>query len=383
MRTLLVAGGSGGHLIPALTLADHLRRQGPCLLLTSTRPIETVLLRSFDKLRMSGVPQDERSRLECATVDLKRFTPLWRWLSPRYVVRQIKAVWRVRSILREFRPDVVVGFGGYLSASGVFIAQKSGIPTILHEQNVLPGKANRWLSSLTDTVAVSFPQTKDFLSGRAHVEVTGNPIRPHLKQVSPQQARAFFCFDDRRPIVVIMGGSQGSQAINWLALRMWESASAQERQRVQVVHLAGPSEIALIEERYRAFGMEARVYGFLREIEMCYAAADLVISRAGATSIAEMMALQVPAILIPYPHAGAHQLANAQWMESVGGAVVCREAGLTPEALWKEIAGFLKWPGRLAQMRAALRGFQFGVTQVPSGASAVERLSALVERTAV
>ena len=359
MRTLLVASGSGGHLIPALTLTDHLRNRGPSLLMTTTRPIEQTVL-------------DGGQPVQCAAVDMKRFTPLWRWLSPLYVVHQMKALFRVRSILREFRPDVVVGFGGYLSAVGVFIAHRRGIPTVLHEQNVWPGRANRWLSSMADTVAVSFPQTKDFLSRRAHVEVTGNPIRPHLKRVDPQQARDFFRLDDRRSIVVIMGGSQGSQAINRLAVQMWESASAQERQGVQVIHLAGSAESASIEQAYRAMGVEARVYGFLQEMEMLYAAASLVISRAGATSIAEMTAMLVPAILIPYPHAGAHQLANARWMESCGAAVVCEEVGLTPAALWQQLSGFLQRPDRLIQMRAALRA--------QSNGSAVDKLGTLVEK---
>ena len=364
MRTLLVAGGSGGHLIPAVTLADHLRNHGPCLVLTTTRPIERTVLDG-----------GERASVDRSTVDLKRFTPVWRWFWPGYVIHQLTAVRRVRSVLRKFQPDVVIGFGGYLSAVGVFIARRNRIPTLLHEQNVLPGSANRWLSSMTDIVAVSFPQTKDFLSRRARVEVTGNPIRPHLKRMNPQQARAFFRFDDRRPVLVIMGGSQGSQAINRLGLRMWDGASAPERQGVQVIHLAGPAEISALEQEYRALGIEARVYEFLREMDLLYAAASLVVSRAGATSIAEMTRLGVPAILIPYPHAGGHQLTNARWMETAGGAVVCEEAGFTPAALWKEVAGFLKQPARLIQMRAALRA--------QSNGSAVERLGALVEKAAV
>jgi len=371
MRTLLVAGGSGGHLIPALTLADHLRNRGPSLVLTTARPIESVLLRPSTGSGRSGT-SDERTPLQWVAVDLKRFTPLWRWFWPGYLIHQMKALFRVRSTLRQFRPDVVVGFGGYLSAVGIFLGRMSRIPTVIHEQNVLPGRANRWLSSLTDTVAVSSPQTAKFLSRRARVEVTGTPVRPHLKQGNPQQARAFFRFDDRRPVVVVMGGSQGSQAINRLAVRMWESASAQDRHEVQVVHLAGPAEIASVEQAYRALGVEARVYGFLREMEMLYAAASLVISRAGATSIAEMTALLVPAILIPYPHAGAHQLANARWMESVGAAAVCEEAGLTPAALWQQLSGFLQRPDRLIQMRAALRA--------QSNGSAVDKLGTLVEK---
>ncbi len=365
MRTVLVAGGSGGHLIPALTLAEHLKGRASCFLLTTSRPVESVLLRQA---------QDERTPLQWKRVDLKRFTPVWRWLWPGYLIHQLKAVRQIRLILQEFRPDVVVGFGGYLSAAGVFIARRSRIPTVLHEQNLLPGSANRWFASLTDTVAVSFPQTKDFLSRRARVEVTGNPIRPHLKQADPQQARRFFGFDDRRPVLVIMGGSQGSQAINRLTLRMWEGASVPEQQEIQVIHLAGPAEISSIEERYHRRGIEARVYGFLQEMEMAYAAAGMAISRAGATSIAEMTALQVPAILIPYPHAGGHQLANARWMESCGGALVCEEAGLTPAALWEKVSAFLKRPDRLAQMRAAL--------QAQSDGSAVERLARVVEKAA-
>ncbi len=366
MRTLLVAGGSGGHLIPALTLAEHLRKRGPCFFLSTRRPMDRTLA--------SMTTADSGKSLEWIALDLEHLTPVWRWATPRYVLRQMKAWRRLRKILRRVRPDVVIGFGGYLSAVGLAAARLERVPTVIHEQNVLPGRANRWLSPWADAVAVSFPETAGLLSKRAVVEVTGNPVRPHLKKVSLGQARSHFGFDLNRPVLLITGGSQGSEAINSAVLRMWERVPPRERRRLQVIHLTGLGKPAPIRRAYRRFQMDAAVHPFLHEMEFAYAAATLALSRAGATAIAEMVDLQLPAILVPYPHAGGHQRANARWMASFGGAVVLEEKELSSERLWEELQEFLWDPERLAYMRVAL--------QSKSDGSALDRLEALVERVA-
>ena len=270
---------------------------------------------------------------------------------------------------------MVVGFGGYVSAAGVAAARLAGLPTVVHEQNLLPGRANRWLARLASAVAVSFPETKGYLSSRSRVEVTGNLVRPHLGKVDFQQARRAFEFDLERPALLVMGGSQGSQAINTVSARMWEDQPAKIRRKVQLIHLAGSSaEASSLEETYRRLDLTARVFPYLHEIHHALAAATLAVSRAGATAIAEMVALRLPAVLIPYPHAGGHQRANARWMEAVGGAAVLEEDGLTPQRLWDQVSGLLWAPERLGPMREALR--------LREDRSAVDRLSSLVRRVA-
>ena len=342
--------------MPALALAQRLKPDAQCLFVSTRRPVDQTLA--------------EGSKDPWIMVDLAPLTPLWKWIFPLYWLRQIRAVREMRTFFRRSQPDVVVGFGGYLSAVGIFLARARGIPTVIHEQNVLPGRANRLLSRVADAVAISFPDTQRYLSPRARVEVTGNPIRFNGRKIDRSTACAAYRLDPARPVVLVIGGSQGSQAVNGLALGLWEVAPAERRLEVQVIHLAGHRESARVESAYRRMGMRARVFPFLREIQPAFSAATVAISRAGATGIAEMVALQVPALLIPYPHAGAHQRANAGWMERAGGAVVLEEPGLTPAALWKELAALLDDTARLEQMREALRARADGC--------AGERLGSLV-----
>lgn len=361
MTVVLVSGGSGGHLMPAVALAEQLKPDAQCLFVSTCRPIDRSIA--------------ESSLDPWMTVELGPFTPLRRWFWPRYWVRQIRAVGQIRTFLRRSRPDVVVGFGGYLSAVGVLLARSGGIRTILHEQNVLPGRANRWLAGWADAVAISFPDTQRCLRTKAHVEVTGNPIRFNGRTIERSTACAACHLDPARPVVLVMGGSQGSQSVNGLALAMWDEAPVSRRRQIQVIHLAGQRETARVESAYRRMGIEARVFPFLREMQTAFGAATMAISRAGATGIAEMAALQVPALLIPYPHAGAHQRANADWMQRIGGAVVLEERGLTPQRLWQEVIALVDDAARLGRMREALRARADG--------SAGERLGSLVKRIAM
>lgn len=358
MKALLVAGGSGGHLIPAISLAKRLQGQGTCLLLSTDRSID----------RLVG----KDALVEWLRVGLKPFTPLRQWFFPRYLLNQWRAIREIFRLVRIHRPQVVVGFGGYLSAVAVAAARLFRIPTVIHEQNVLPGRANRWLAHFANGVAISFPKTRVYLPARAQVEVTGNPIRSSSKGISVEESRAHFQLDGDRPVLLIMGGSQGSQAINALTVALWEQQSPQDRQKVQVLHLAGEHQAAYVETAYRRWQMAARVFSYLHDLPLALMASTLSISRAGATTLAEMVAYALPAILIPYPHAGGHQRANAHWMESVGGAVVLEEKGLTPQILWETVKELLGDPDRLDRMRSALRAQTNG--------SAAARLEAYVRR---
>ncbi|MBI3317984.1 MAG: undecaprenyldiphospho-muramoylpentapeptide beta-N-acetylglucosaminyltransferase [Candidatus Omnitrophica bacterium] len=356
MRTLLVAGGSGGHLIPALTVARRLKEEGPCRVLSTRRPVDRLL--------------QELSAEEWVAVDLERFTPWHRWFSPRFCLRQGRALRKIWKTLRAFQPDVVVGFGGYVSFAAILLARVSGVPGILHEQNLLPGRANRWASPFARTVAVSFHETRKHLGSGLRVEVTGNPIRPEFQEVSREEAQRRFGLDLRRRVLLVVGGSQGSEFLNRLCASMWQEAPVEERQEIQILHVAGPTWAQKVETAYREMGIQAKVFSFLKEFPLALGSADVVISRAGATSIAEICALSVPAILIPYPYAGGHQRANARWMESVGGAVVLEEKEASAHRLRQELSGLLKSPERLQGMRKNLLSRKDG--------SAADRLRDLI-----
>ena len=361
MDAVLVSGGSGGHLVPALALAGRLHGEGRCTLISTRRPVDRIF---------SSVPEQGP---EWVTVELESFRPLRRWLSPGFVESQLRAIHRVREVISAARPDVLVGFGGYLSAVGVVAARQAGIRTVIHEQNVLPGSSNRWLGRVSSAVAVSFPETAEHFRGHPRVEVTGNPIRLAPGRSDPAAARRHFGFDAERPVLLVMGGSQGSRAVNSLTLGMWEERPPEERRGVQVLHLAGPSA-EQVEAAYHRLGMDHRVYPFLHEMELALSAATLSISRAGATGIAEMAACGVPALLIPYPYAKRHQLANARWMERAGGAEVLEEPGLTPRRLWESLSRLLGDARRLEGMGRVLRERADG--------EATERLAGFVRRVA-
>ena len=362
MKFLLLSGGSGGHLIPALALAETLEPSGRCQLISTRRPVDRLL-------SDGGQPN-----VEWSTVPLQPFTPLWRWASPGYVANQLSAIRQVWAMVRRTRPDVVVGFGGYLSAVGVLAARANGIPAVIHEQNFLPGRANRLLARCADAVAVSFPETQRHLRPREAVQVTGNPTHFRPGAISFADARSSFGFDAERPVLLIAGGSQGSHTVNRLAMEMWEQWPAGERQRVQVIHLAGPAGAATVQRGYERLGVRAAVFPFLRRMETALTAATLAISRAGATTLSELLSFALPSVLIPYPHAGAHQRANARWLQTAGGAVVLEEEALTGERLGAEVRRMLASPARLEGMRQALRARSDG--------SAAEKLAELVRRVA-
>ena len=361
MNVLLVSGGSGGHLVPAMALAEHLQPEDRCVLMSTRRPVDRLLA------------AEAASAVEWETIGLQPFTPLWKWLSPLYLARQLRAAGRVRSVIEKAKPDVVVGFGGYLSAVGVVTARGAGIPSVIHEQNLLPGRANRLLARLADAVAVSFPETKSHLPRRAAVETTGNPIRLQRGGMTAEQARATLGLDREKPVLLVMGGSQGSRAINRLALAVWEAAPAKYKEEIQLLHLAGTEEAATeAGEAYRRLGVRAAVFPFLGRMDLALASATLAVCRAGATGIAELTAMELPSILIPYPYAGAHQRANAEWARGAGGAILLEEKGLTAERLWREVERLLSDPARLAGMRRALRDRSDG--------QAAQRLGELVRR---
>ena len=363
MKIMLFSGGSGGHLVPAMALAEQLESEDRCFFVSTRRPVDQIL------------SADGSRSVKWETVGLQPFAPLRRWFSPWYLACQIQAVGKIRSMIRGARPDVVVGFGGYLSAVGVMAARGAGIPTVIHEQNVLPGRANRLLAWVADAVAVSFPETRRHLPKGMKVEETGNPMRIRAGSATAARARAELGFEPKRPVLLVMGGSQGSRTINRLVLGMWEQIPATRRQELQVLHLAGPQEAGFVERAYRGLGgVKAVVVPFLHQMDLALAAATLAVSRAGATGIAEMAVMGVPSILIPYPHAGGHQRANARWMQQIGGAVVLEEGELSAVRLAKEVEGLLADPRRIEVMRDTLRGHADG--------TAAGRLAGLVRRVA-
>jgi len=237
-------------------------------------------------------------------------------------------------------PDVVVGFGGWVSAPVILAARQRRIRCVLHEQNVAVGRANRLLVRWVDRVAVSFRETQAALNDTPSV-VTGMPIRDAIGQPSRETHAARFGFSAARPTLLILGGSQGAQAINRLLTELVECACGDERQRWQLLHVTGAADETAVRRAYARHRVTAWVAPFLVEMESAYAQADVVIARAGAATITELARCGKPAILIPYPYAGGHQLANARLVEHRGGGLLLEEEETTAARLLSAVRRLL------------------------------------------
>jgi len=343
MRVLIACGASGGHIFPALSFAERLKakKEGIEILFLSTRkgPGE-ILLKGYNVKLISVVPLKFLSL---------RFFPSLCLL--------FKSMFEVMDILRVFRPDLVVGFGGYSSVPAVLLAALSGKRTLIHEQNVSPGRATCLLAPLVNKIAIGFQETKRYfnLSQKRKLIFTGNPLRSELFGNDRKEALRFFNLDFNKKTVLVMGGSQGSQKINRVfvqtALLLKDSLS------FQVIHICGRAEEESLRRQYDKFNIEARVFGFLKEMGFAYSAADVVISRAGALTISEIIALCKPSILIPYPFAKGHQMANANLLLSRNAAIVIRDADLCAEFLKYRLLSLFKEQAEVDTLRKNLSHF--------------------------
>ncbi len=269
-----------------------------------------------------------------------------RSLSPRNLramAKFLRAMREIRKDMKGARPAVVVGFGGYASLPAMGAALTLGIPTLIHEQNAIPGLANRLLARLVDRVAVTIPESVAYLGRRAKVVVTGNPLRAGFRvSIDRKEAYGHFDLEPARRTLVVLGGSQGAAALNQAVRDALPLLAG--RDDLQLVHGVG-------REKYGDFvaglvepeGVLYRPYPFIERMDLLYAVADLAVCRAGATTLAELQVSGVPSILVPYPYAtAAHQEKNALWMKRAGAARLVRQddlSGASLAALVDELLG--------------------------------------------
>lgn len=333
---VIMAGGTGGHVFPALAVAECLRAQDiPVLWIGSRRGLEATLVPA------AGFP------IEWIDVAGLRGKSLSQRLKAPFMLTQ--ALWQVRGILRRVQPRVVLGMGGFVSGPGGLMARFLGIPLVIHEQNAYPGTTNRWLGRMAQRILQGFPDT--FPAAR-HALTVGNPVRSSIAQL-PAPAERFL--NRSAPTrLLILGGSQGALALNQLvpqALALLPAA-----QRPEVWHQAGAQLLAAAQTAYNAAQLEVRLTPFIDNMAEAYAWADLVLCRAGALTIAELTAAGVGAILVPFPFAiDDHQTANAQFMATAGAALLQQQADLTPAILANLLQELLADRARLLHMAQAAR----------------------------
>jgi len=335
MRVLIVTGSSGGHIFPAVALAEELEKMNTDLLLV--------------------LPQKTpEEKLPVAAYNL-RYIPAG-FLSFNLSRKSIYGflcflggAWESLRLILKFKPDVVVGFGSLNTLAVVFWAWLFRIKTIIHEQNVVCGKANRLLSKLVDRVAVSFSQTRVNLNIRdAKIVLTGNPLRRDLVRIERIAALDFFNFQPGKFTILITGGSQGSHRLNSVCFETLSNYQA--KHNLQVIHICGAPDFSYLEDKYSSLNLSYKLFEFFKQMEYAYSVADLIICRSGATTIAELVKFKVPAILVPYPFAYDHQLANARVLSNQGCGEIILDNNLSADSVGEKLQGYFAHPERLTKM---------------------------------
>lgn len=353
IRILMAGGGTGGHLYPALALAAALEAERPGVeirFIGARRGVESRVLpsqgRAYTLLPLEPI---RRSRV---------------WENWRLIPAMASTLRGVRKVFREFRPNLVVGTGGYASGPVCAWGVLSGVPVAIQEQNSYPGLTTRWLARRARQVHLGFPEARSYLSPGPETEVLalGNPIRPPDPTLDRAACRREFGLDPEGVVVLVVGGSQGARAVNEALAGALERVAAGELggrpAGVQLLWATGPANLEAVEARLAPLGVGSwvRVVGYIEEMPKALAAADLAVSRTGAMSTAEQLAWGLPALLVPLPTAAAdHQTHNARSLAEAGAAVWVPQSELTPERLWTELRGLVEDEGRRREMAARAR----------------------------
>jgi UDP-N-acetylglucosamine--N-acetylmuramyl-(pentapeptide) pyrophosphoryl-undecaprenol N-acetylglucosamine transferase len=332
MTFIFACGGTGGHIFPALSVGEELRRREPrsrILYVCGKKDIESAI---FSVARQEQVVPIE---IEPLRGGLSFLHPVFLWKLTRGFFQSL-------SLIRRERPSLVVGFGGYVSFPVIAAAKCCGVPTMIHEQNVLPGKANRLLSTHVDAVALSFPETQKSWRLLKNVLVTGNPIRSAIERECRPEALSFFGFSKDKKTLLVLGGSQGAESINTLFLGSLAHLPVPVRERLQVLHLCGRMSPRDSDAACRAAGVGGKAFAFFDRMDLAYAAADLCIGRAGATFLAEVRTKNIPVLLVPYPFGDGHQRANAEVYSHLIGARVVEQKELDAPKLAQILEQMIK-----------------------------------------
>lgn len=322
MRIMITGGGSGGHLFPGIAVADSFLARFPAarvMFVGSDRHIENKVLaqRSFERGTIKS--QGLKGKSLSAAIRAMLLLPI--------------SVFQAAMMIRRFKPELVFGVGGYVTGPVVLAARFMGIATCIHEQNSVPGLANRLLGKIVHRIFISIPGSEKYFSADKTV-LTGNPVRQELRTLKNKEVGAA---KKKTMTLLVMGGSQGARSVNRLVTAAL-SAINELPQGFKVIHQTGSQDAKWVEDTYAQAKIKAKVAAFFDDMGANYDEADLVLSRAGATSLAEITALALPAILIPFPFAADdHQEKNGLYMVAGGAAKMFLEKDITPQILAYEL----------------------------------------------
>ncbi len=344
MRIMITGGGTGGHTSPALAVIEELRRRDSQLLLQwvgcKGKLEESICERSgipFRSLPVSGWP--------------RRFSLRRVWVG----IKLLYSFFRASLYIRAFQPQLVLGVGGYVSLPLMWTAQRLGVPTVIHEQNKTLGLANRMLAHKADRIYLSYSETVGNYPDERAI-VVGNPVRSgFIDPPDKNTAREALGLSPDLPTVLVCGGSQGAHTIN---VALMEALSNIPNDLIQVIWMTGKSDFLMARTHALKVASDIRTFPYIDDMPQAFAAADLIVSRAGASSTAEIAAMAKPSLLIPYPHAtDNHQEQNARAFEDKGAAVCILDKELSGELLKSTMLGILNDTERLDRMSQAARTF--------------------------
>ena len=332
----IACGGTGGHLFPGIAVAEQLKQRGcDVALLISPKDVDQQAVRSAQGMEIFTLPAvglQNRNYFSFAGS----------------FVKSLFAAWKV---FRQRRPSAVLAMGGFTSAPPVFVAKEMGVKTFLHESNTIPGRANRFLARFVDEAFVGFPETAARLNAR-QVTPTGTPVRPQFQIRNAAECRAALGLDAERPVILVVGGSQGASGLNTMVL---SALPLLARKNWQWLHLTGANDFEKVKSAYSALGVNAVVKPFLAEMDLALGAATAAVSRAGASSLAEIAAMRLPVLLVPFPAAADnHQFFNARIYAMSGAARLLEQKDSTPEKVAAILVELVEDDSVRAKMNAAL-----------------------------
>ena len=349
MKLILASSSTGGHIYPALAIAGEVRAREPdakILFISSSWEI--------------GKDIVGRYGYEQVFIDVEGFDRRRPWRNISTLKSLVRSSGQIKKIFKDFKPDAVIGTGGHIAGPVVRAARKQGIPTMIQEQNVLPGLANRLAERYADRIFIAFPESAEHFKEKDKLVVTGNPVRPEVFQGNKTEARTKFGIPESDMVVLIFGGSQGATRINEVAVETMKKLGRENN--YCLILITGPQ---LYDETKRFMtdlnvseSNNARILDYIESIAEYYAAADLIVSRAGALSISEIAAAGRAAILIPSPNVvNNHQYYNAKAMADLGAAVILNENEVIDGGLARKIEELFSEPDKLDEMGDVARGF--------------------------
>lgn len=345
MKVIIAGGGTGGHLFSGVALASDIKEKYP--------QSEILFIGTERGLENKVIP---KLGYELKLISVRGFVGKSVGEKVRSIMSLLKSMFECKKILNSFSPDIVFGVGGYASFPMVLACYFRGIPSVILEQNTVPGLANKILGKFVDAVAITYPETVEYFP-KEKVYLTGTPVRKKLLNGSLERAQEIFNLERHRVTLLIFGGSLGARRINKAMIEAL-SYLLPLKEQIQIIHQTGESDHGWVANEYRTLSFKATVLPFIYDMADAYAASDLIVCRAGASTVAEITALGKASILIPYPYAAYnHQEFNARRLMSRGACEMILDRDLNGEVLAEKIINIINNPEKKKDMEMASLAF--------------------------